>query len=89
MIENQKGWKWMNQSSFQLKKLGGEVRRRETENKSEENWRKKTGKIKVDNNNNKKKTIELTCSLEELMERQTVDMLVKRQKKDKILSQKL
>ena len=27
----------MNQSSFQLKKLGGEVRRRETENKSEEN----------------------------------------------------
>lgn len=34
-------------------------------------------------------TIELTCSLEELMERQTVDMLVKRQKKDKILSQKL
>lgn len=42
----------MNQSSFQLKKLGGEVRRRETENKSEENWRKKPGKIKVDNNNN-------------------------------------
>ena len=52
--------------------------------------KKKLGKIKVDSNKyKKKKTIELTCSLEELMERQTFDILVKRQKKDKILNQKL
>ena len=79
----------MNQSSFQLKKLGGEVRRREIENKSEESW-KKPGKIKVDSNKYKKtKDNRINLFFERINGKTNFSHTCQKTEKNKILSQKL